>query len=247
MNPYCYRMIWLPMVAAVTLCFLSAANVSALSVSGGSFTSSIDPSRDAGPNSGLTYERENYRNLWLGETISGDRADADILTSENTFNFFTDVQENEAFQIGNFTYTNGLGVIDGTTPSIFRNVVQIQPEGEQISRFTSFFTIENGENGSADTFIIPDSPVNENTILEIDGDEYVLQYLGFGTSSDDIDQIFTTGLAGTTINFNAYGQLINYDEYLASQTVPTPSAAAAGFLLLSALLLRRKKHSDATV
>ncbi|WP_432797413.1 choice-of-anchor K domain-containing protein [Poriferisphaera sp. WC338] len=234
-------------ISAFVLAFVSLA--SAESFSGKSRVSSIY--RPNTPeNAGSTYERENYVNLYLGDTISGDRNQGDILISNTSYQSYGTVDLDEVFQLGQLTYTNGLETIDGTTPETLTSVVVAQINGTY-RQFQFNIGVDNGEGGGQDEIaIIPESTINDNYLYNANGTSYTLELLGFGTSADNIVDSILSGNIGETTNFNAYGRLVDYNQYLAeleaqqtaSVAVPTPAALPIGIIALIAFSCRRK-HS----
>ncbi|QDU34528.1 hypothetical protein KS4_25980 [Poriferisphaera corsica] len=244
-------------VPALTL--LSVNATQAATVSGSSFVSSLYISPE---NTGGTFERENYRTGFLGQTTTGDRNDGDIYQSNGIQNSFQDVGLNETFLLGTINYTNGEATIEGTTPDTIRNVIVTRLNGSYI-QFQLDLNVQDGGPArlfidpanpdvaqvlGSDTYSLTDNTVNPDFVYNFNGIDTTLQLVGLGRSFDNINESFETGTPGSSGSFNIYGQLIDYDQFLAAQNpevtaiaVPTPSAAALGLLALAPVFLRRKQ------
>ncbi|QQE12520.1 choice-of-anchor K domain-containing protein [Planctomycetota bacterium] len=200
-------------------------------------------------NAGSTYERDNYINVYLGDSSTGDREDVDIYRSTGQNTSFNDIDLGDTFVLGSLTYTNGIGTIDGTTPEVLRNVIVARLNGSY-RQFQIDVSVDNGEGGGLDSIYIGDyGAVSTDYTANFNGTLYSVELLGFGQSADDISASINSGEVGETINFNLYGQLIDYNQFLADQeaaniAVPTPAAASLGLASLMALLLRRKREQS---
>ncbi|QQE10122.1 choice-of-anchor K domain-containing protein [Planctomycetota bacterium] len=221
---------------------VSAQPTYAASVSGQARTSSLDPNPSYDGNQGSTYTRNNYRELTLGESSSAASNNVDELQSFGSNTSFSGVDVGEVFQVGEFLHFNGEDTADGTTPETLRTVVRLDLASGENLRYTFFTNYENNAVDGADVFSIPfDTSISDESIVTIDGEEYILQIVGFGTSADNISSSIVLGDLGTETAFNSYGRLISYDDYLNGNiAVPTPAAALMALSVLPILLLRRQ-------